>query len=286
MTQFVYWYAPLWQVVMVAMAGLLLLAWLLLLVGRRPKTSPTLAAVDPALDDQPVIYFDPVRGFIALNRGAEALLHELHGRRTDELQALADALLEVQVEARASQLDTIIADQTLVAVPVFGQPGQVSGVLAMITAQAAQQAPAPVLATAEAPHAGTEEGTEDWMPLGPALRIHPTRELVQVRRVEAGLTDDAAAWQENQLTGLENRLLRCLLQHPHQTQPALTIFAWMWPDEEVVEWGLRPDQADRLRRLIFNLRQKIEVNPSAPRHLCTVHGLGYALYVDQKDAAP
>ena len=56
--------------------------------------------------------------------------------------------------------------------------------------------------------------------------------------------------------------------------------------KDVDDLGLRPDQRDRLRRLVFNVRQKIELDPRSPRLLRTMHGMGYALYVDQKDATP
>ena len=95
-----------------------------------------------------------------------------------------------------------------------------------------------------------------------------------------------AAWQESALTDTEQRLLRGLLQHPDEAQPVEAIFQWVWPGEDVDDLGLRPDQRDRLRRLVFNVRQKIELDPRSPRLLRTVYGLGYALYTDQKDAAP
>jgi len=199
-----------------------------------------------------------------------------------KLQALVDALLEVQVEARASQLDTILPDKTVVIVPVFRQPDEVSGVVAMVM-------PRPVLPTITPPPAApamqTSE-TESWLALGPALCMHRTHAVVQVKRSEPSQPGEDAAWQESTLTDNEQRLLRALLQHPDEAQPAKALFQWVWPGEDVDELGLRPDQGDRLRRLVFNVRQKIELDPRSPRHLRTVHGLGYALYVDQKDAAP
>ncbi|HNS02325.1 MAG TPA: helix-turn-helix domain-containing protein [Anaerolineae bacterium] len=282
MTQFVYWHAPLWQVLVVAATGLLLLAWLLVLAVRRPKLSAALAAVDPALASQPAIYFDRAGGFVALNAGAEALLHEWRQSNGDALSALADALWEAEVEARASQLDTILPDKTVVIVPVFRQPDEVSGVVAMVM-------PRPALATitpAPAALAMQTSEAESWLALGPALRMHRTRAEIQVKRSEPSQPGEEAAWQESTLTNTEQRLLRALLQHPDEAQPAKALFQWVWPGEDVDELGLRPDQRDRLRRLVFNVRQKIELDPRAPRLLRTMHGLGYALHVDQKDAAP
>ena len=36
------------------------------------------------------------------------------------------------------------------------------------------------------------------------------------------------------------------------------LFAAVWPDDEVDDLGLRPDQKDRLRQLIYQLRQRVE----------------------------
>lgn len=282
MTQFVYWHAPLWQVLVVAATGLLLLAWLLVLALRRPGLSTALAAVDPALASQPAIYFDRAGGFVALNAGAEALLHEWRQSNAGALSALADALWEAEVEARASQLDTILPDKTVVIVPVFRRSDEVSGVVAMVMPRAAP----PTITLAPAAPATLTSEPEPWIVLGPALRIHRTRAVVQVKRSEPWQADEDAAWQESALTDTEQRLLRGLLQHPDEAQPVEAIFQWVWPGEDVDDLGLRPDQRDRLRRLVFNVRQKIELDPRSPRLLRTVHGLGYALHVDQKDAGP
>lgn len=282
MTQFVYWHAPLWQVLVVAATGLFLLAWLLVLAVRRPGLSTALAAVDPALASQPAIYFDRAGGFVALNVGAEALLHEWRQSNAGALSALADALWEAEVEARASQLDTILPDKTVVIVPVFWRPDKVSGVVAMVMPRAAP----PSITPAPAASAMQTSETEPWLMLEPAVRIHRTRAVVQVKRSEPWQADEDAAWQESTLTDIEQRLLRGLLQYPNEAQPARVIFQWVWPGEDVDELGLRADQSDRLRRLVFNVRQKIELDPRSPRLLRTMHGMGYALYVDQKDAAP
>jgi len=282
MTQFVYWHAPLWQVLVVAATGLLLLAWLLVLAVRRPGLSTALAAVDPALASQPAIYFDRAGGFVALNAGAEALLHEWRQSNAGALRALADALWEAEVEARASQLDTILPDNTVVIVPVFRRPDEVSGVVAMVMPRPAL----PTITPAPAAPAMQTGEAEPWLTLGPALRIHRTRAVVQVKRSEPSQPGEEAAWQESTLTDTEQRLLRGLLQQPDEAQPAKAIFQSVWPGEDVDELGLRPDQRDRLRRLVFYVRQKIELDPRSPRLLRTIHGLGYALYVDQKDAAP
>lgn len=280
--QFVYWYAPLWQVIVVAAIGLLLLGWLLVLAGRRPGLSRALAAVDPALASQPAIYFDHAGGFVALNAGAEVLLGELRLSDTDALRALADALWEAEIEASASQLDTILPDKTVVIVPVFRRPEDVSGVVAMVMPRAA---PLAITSVSAASSKLTSEA-ESWIVLGPALRIHRTRAVVQVKRSEPWQADEDAARQESTLTDIEQRLLRGLLQHPDEAQPVEAIFQWVWPGEDVDDLGLRPDQRDRLRRLVFNVRQKIELDPRSPRLLRTVHGLGYALHVDQEDAGP
>ena len=201
---------------------------------------------------------------------------------TDALRALADALWEAEVDASASQLDTILPDKTVVIVPVFRRPEDVSGVVAMVMPRAA---PLAITSVSAASSKLTSEA-ESWIVLGPALRIHRTRAVVQVKRSEPWQADEDAARQESTLTDIEQRLLRGLLQHPDEAQPVEAIFQWVWPGEDVDDLGLRPDQRDRLRRLVFNVRQKIELDPRSPRLLRTVHGLGYALHVDQEDAGP
>lgn len=70
------------------------------------------------------------------------------------------------------------------------------------------------------------------------------------------------------LTQLEFRLLYTLMNHPDQVYPA----------EALVEhvWGYSGSgDRDLVRGLIRRLRAKIEPDPSEPRHICTLPGVGY-----------
>jgi len=94
------------------------------------------------------------------------------------------------------------------------------------------------------------------------------------------------AWQENQISPTEEALLRHLLTHSNEVQAAEALFSAVWPDDEVGTFGLRPDQKDRLRRLVFQLRQHVEPDPRAPRYVRTAHGAGYVLYSNGELALP
>ena len=90
------------------------------------------------------------------------------------------------------------------------------------------------------------------------------------------MTEDV--WSESQLTYLEERLFRHLRLNVNVTQTSELLFQALWPDDEVDRVGLRPDQKDRLRRLVFQLRQRIEPDPRNPRYLQTAHGVGYTFF--------
>ncbi|MFJ7751052.1 response regulator [Arthrobacter sp. NPDC097144] len=69
------------------------------------------------------------------------------------------------------------------------------------------------------------------------------------------------------LTPTEWRLLEALLQHPGRliTQPALLTDVW----------GPGTTDTGYLRLYMAQLRRKLEVDPAAPVHLLTEHGMGY-----------
>ena len=71
-----------------------------------------------------------------------------------------------------------------------------------------------------------------------------------------------------QLTLMEAKLLRHLVRSNGQTVSRKSIL------EDV--WGLREDTDTRaIDNFIVRLRRYIEEDPSAPRHLLTVRGIGY-----------
>jgi DNA-binding response OmpR family regulator len=79
------------------------------------------------------------------------------------------------------------------------------------------------------------------------------------------------------LTNLEARLLQLLLANGGHTLPLERLTSHVW--------GYR-GMGDRqlLKQLVHRLRRKIEDDPSEPRYLVTVSGLGYALYPSPEKA--
>jgi DNA-binding response OmpR family regulator len=122
---------------------------------------------------------------------------------------------------------------------------------------------------------------EAWLTLGPTLRLHRTRPVVHVKRIGPTTAEKATAtWQEYQLSYMEETLLRYLLERQAEVQTSEALFRVVWPDDEVGRYGLRPDQRDRLRRLVCQLRLHVEPDPRNPRYVCTAHGVGYVLYLE------
>ena len=72
------------------------------------------------------------------------------------------------------------------------------------------------------------------------------------------------------LTNLEARLLQLLLANGGHTLPLDRLTSHVWGDR-----GLGDRQL--LKQLVHRLRRKIEEDPSSPRYLVTVSGVGYAL---------
>jgi len=68
MGQHVYWHAPLWEVLLVILIGLALLGWLVVRLLRRPDLAAMLSAIHPTLNDQPLFFFDCVKGITCLKK--------------------------------------------------------------------------------------------------------------------------------------------------------------------------------------------------------------------------
>ena len=74
--------------------------------------------------------------------------------------------------------------------------------------------------------------------------------------------------QTLRLTLMEAKLLRYLIEHEGQTVSRKTIL------QDV--WGLHEDTDTRaIDNFIVRLRRYLEKEPSRPRHLLTVRGVGY-----------
>jgi two-component system alkaline phosphatase synthesis response regulator PhoP len=75
------------------------------------------------------------------------------------------------------------------------------------------------------------------------------------------------------LTVMEAELLRHLIRNRGRVVPRKSIL------EQV--WGLREDTDTRaIDNFVVRLRRYLEENPSRPRHLVTVRGVGYKFEVD------
>jgi DNA-binding response OmpR family regulator len=79
------------------------------------------------------------------------------------------------------------------------------------------------------------------------------------------------------LTHLEYRLLQYLVVNATRTLSAERLTSHVWGYQ-----GMGDRQA--LKQLVHRLRQKIEANPSEPRYLITVAGVGYVLQLPPAEA--
>jgi DNA-binding response OmpR family regulator len=81
-----------------------------------------------------------------------------------------------------------------------------------------------------------------------------------------------------QLTAMEAKLLQYLVQHANHTVSRGSIL------ED--EWGVHEDTDTRaIDNFIVRLRRYLEDDPSEPRHLLTVRGVGYR-FVPEPDRTP
>ncbi len=275
MDRYIYWHAPLWEVLLIILIGLAFVGWLVIRLRRRPD----LSVIHPALDLSPLFFYDGIKGLTFLNPAAEQILRDLPAaQRQFLLDVLIETLLEACEESRLTQQpDWPESGHILIAAPISSQPGKVAGVLALVM----REAPPPPIPQLAEEHPMSD--AENWLTLGRTLQMHRTRPAVRARRVALTAERATPLWQEYPLSHAEHALLRYLAEHPAEVQTAETLFRVVWPDEEVDRYGLRPDQRDRLRRLVYQLRQHVEPTPHNPRYVCTVHGVGYVLYLEGKE---
>lgn len=274
MTRHLYWHAPLWEVLLVVVISLAFVGWLVIRALRRPDLQAVLSGIHPGLGDQPLFFFNRIKGIMPLNDAAKQILGTLAASQQPMLDALSETLYEASEEARViRQQHWPQSDCTLIAVPVSIRTGEVVGVLALVTVEQP-------LPPAEHPiDERLESEAKAWLTVSPALRLHNARPVVHVKRCAPTA---AATWQEHHLSHSEDVLLRHLLWNQGKVQTPETLFRLIWPDDKVEGYGLRPDQQDRLRRLIYQLRQHVEPDPRNPRQVCTAHGVGYVFYLEQE----
>lgn len=135
--------------------------------------------------------------------------------------------------------------------------------------------------------AGLELGADDYVvkPFGVAELLARVRALLRRGRRDSSIKNetpivfgevriDPRTYEGRRgkkpfaLTGLELKLLRHLLDHDGQVMERFDLL-------EAV-WGMTYEGTTRtLDQHIARLRRKIESDPSSPRHILTVHGVGY-----------
>ena len=78
------------------------------------------------------------------------------------------------------------------------------------------------------------------------------------------------------LTSKEHALLTYFQAHATEVCEKDDLIRAVWPEDQIIERGLRDDS---LAQLVRRLREKIEPDPSSPRHVHTVPGRGYRFVV-------
>ncbi|MBL8725744.1 MAG: response regulator transcription factor [Planctomycetes bacterium] len=139
---------------------------------------------------------------------------------------------------------------------------------------------------------GLELGADDYVTKPFSLRELRTRVRVLLRRVRRPLGQPAGRFRiggaEVDLDGY--RVQRGRQQHRlSPTEAALLALLWQERGRVVDRarflqqvWGGDGSVGDRtIDTHLLHLRQKIEVDPKAPQHLRTVHGVGYLLHVGE-----
>jgi DNA-binding response OmpR family regulator len=102
----------------------------------------------------------------------------------------------------------------------------------------------------------------------------PTLSIAGLSLDPATRTVETAGQPARRLTHLEFRLLYTLMMHRGQVLPTETIVERVWGHS---------GEGDRelVRGLVSRLRGKVEAEPSAPRYIVTVPGVGYAFSAEE-----
>jgi DNA-binding response OmpR family regulator len=138
---------------------------------------------------------------------------------------------------------------------------------------------------------GLELGADDYITKPFSLRELLARVKAVIRRAEAGAGGvsgsmmrlgeceiDFSAYTASRgsvpldMTPREYEILKYLWQHKNQTVSRDQLLTNVWGYEE-------PVSTRTVDNFILRLRQKIEVDPTHPKHIMTIHGTGYKLVV-------
>lgn len=133
---------------------------------------------------------------------------------------------------------------------------------------------------------GLDQGADDYLtkPFSPRTLLAHVRTLLRRSGVEQApplLAGDLCLDPENQtvsvagrgavhLTNREYRLLQCLFASAGHTVPTDRLTSHVWGFQSMGDRQL-------LKQIVHRVRQKIELDPTAPRYLLTVSGVGYML---------
>jgi DNA-binding response OmpR family regulator len=136
---------------------------------------------------------------------------------------------------------------------------------------------------------GLDLGADDYLakPFSPRTLLARVRALLRRRGDErpAPLAAGAIALDPDlqtvriggatpvRLTNLEFRLLQLLVASPNRTLPPERLLRHVWGHRTSGDRHL-------LKQLVHRVRQKVEVDPAAPRHIKTVAGVGYRLEIE------
>jgi energy-coupling factor transporter ATP-binding protein EcfA2 len=104
---------------------------------------------------------------------------------------------------------------------------------------------------------------------------HPTADELRLSGLDnlpLLLAARPAEFDTQRLTAKEHLLLKYFQAHPGVVCEKDDVIRAVWPEDQILERGLRDDS---LAQLVRRLREKIEPDPSAPRHIHTVPGRGY-----------
>jgi DNA-binding response OmpR family regulator len=112
-----------------------------------------------------------------------------------------------------------------------------------------------------------------WMAASAEIpRPTPERVTVAGRVIDFDALEIRRGEESMPLTAMEAKLLRYLLEHEGRTVSRKAILEDVWAVHE--DTDTRP-----IDNFIVRLRRSLEDDPTAPRHLLTVRGIGYRLVV-------
>ncbi len=98
---------------------------------------------------------------------------------------------------------------------------------------------------------------------------HP--QAIQTVKIDLENSQVSRGGRRSILSPKERTLLGLLLQHAGRTVPTDEIYGCLWVRRS------RASCRANLKQIVRRLREKMELNPSRPKHLLSVRGLGYRI---------